>query len=173
MQRYILPLILLIGLYESILVFAHEKHQHEEETSPKIEASIPQEALNAMNHEYLERVRPIFKQKCFDCHSQYAHYPWYYAIPGLQQLLDHDMEEGKKHLDMSNDFPFKGHEDSTPLEDLEEIEKVIQKNKMPLFRYKLLHWNAWWSDEEKEAVLKWLQESQQKIHPHIGNSTGS
>src|SRR3989338_8759883 len=94
-------------------------------------------ALTAINRDYVQNVRPIFAQKCFDCHTGQTRYPRYYSLPGVKQLIDRDIREGRKHLDVSDDFPFKSH--ATPQEDLEEIAEVVKENTMPPWRYWVLH----------------------------------
>ncbi|HIM93564.1 MAG TPA: cytochrome C, partial [Campylobacterales bacterium] len=29
-------------------------------------------------------MKPIFENKCFDCHGTLGTYPWYYKIPGIK-----------------------------------------------------------------------------------------
>lgn len=117
--------------------------------------------LKAINVSYLLTIKPIFKRACFDCHSTQTRYPWYYNVPGIKQWMDSDIREAKKHMDMTHDFPFKGH--GSPQKDFEAIRKVIQDNSMPPFRYKMMHWDAVMTDAEKEVVLKWVDENQKKM----------
>lgn len=138
---------------------AHEGVRHEQvQKSP---SSMDEGRLAAINAGYLADIKPVFRRACFDCHSTQTRYPWYYNVPGIKQWMDSDIREAKKHMDMTHDFPFKGH--GSPQKDFEAIRKVIQDNSMPPFRYKMMHWDAVITDAEKEVVLKWVDENQKKM----------
>ncbi|MBI2606292.1 MAG: heme-binding domain-containing protein [Deltaproteobacteria bacterium] len=109
--------------------------------------------LQEINKRYVEQIKPIFREKCGDCHSTRIRLPWYYPIPGVRQLIDRDHREAMKHLDISADFPFGGH--GTPKEDLRAIQESIRKDSMPPFRYRVLHRNSKLTAEEEKAVMDW------------------
>jgi len=67
-----------------------------------------QEAFLEINREYLRTIKPVFSKQCLDCHSDHGHLPGYYRIPGVKWLIDRDIGEARKTIDMSNDFPFIG-----------------------------------------------------------------
>lgn len=139
-------------------VFAHQNHVHKSKPvlSPSQENRRAAK-LNEINEEYKERVKSIFQKSCFDCHSQQTRYPWYYKIPGAKGLIDSDLAEAKKHIDLTNDFPFHGH--GSPEEDLSAIRKAVEENTMPPFRYRILHPGANLNKTEREAILQWIKES--------------
>lgn len=112
-----------------------------------------QARIHAINRRYVEHVKPIFVEKCGDCHSSRIHYPWYYPVPGVRQLIDRDHREAMKHLDFSSDFPFGGH--GSPKEDLRAIQESLRKDSMPPFRYRALHWKSKLTAEEKRIVTEW------------------
>ena len=74
-------------------------------------------------------MKPIFQKKCLACHGTGNTLPWYASIPGPKQLIQNDIKEAKKHMDMSQDFPFLGH--GTPKDDLKALKKTIKKETMP------------------------------------------
>lgn len=117
--------------------------------------------LDAINEKYVEKIKPIFQRSCFDCHSSQTRYPWYYRFPGTKELIDADIAEAKKHIDMDRDFPFEGH--GTPSEDLEAIQATVRENTMPPWRYKILHWGSGLTEEEKQVILQWIEESRDKL----------
>ena len=67
------------------------------------------DAMKKCQDAYRAEIEPIFKAKCFDCHSSSTRHPWYYKVPGVRQLINSDVKEAKEHLDMSQGFPFQGH----------------------------------------------------------------
>ena len=110
-----------------------------------------------INQDYKNSVKPIFQAKCFNCHSGQTNWPWYHSIPGITQALEKDVAEGRKHLDMSDDFPFGGH--GSPLEDLDAIEKVVNEGTMPPIKYLAFHWKSMLSESDKAAIRTWIQKS--------------
>jgi hypothetical protein len=151
--------------FSSPVTHAHKGKKHlstVDETVPKLGVLDKKElstnkTLKKINDLYLEKAKPIFVKKCFDCHAIGNSLPWYSKIPGPKQLIERDIREAKKHMDMTNDFPFEGH--GTPNEDLEEIDKVIHKTSMPPLRYKIMHWGSGLTGEDKENILSWIRES--------------
>ena len=117
------------------------------------------EKYEKINQEYLKTVKPIFQKSCFDCHGNTTVYPWYYKIPGVKQLIDSDINESKKHLDFSKDFPFISHE--TPIKDLDAIAKSIKNDSMPPFRYLIMHGDKKLTKDEVKQVEKWIRESKE------------
>lgn len=115
------------------------------------------EVLKKINDLYQAEVKTIFSNKCLSCHGINIDKPWYYVLPGAKQLIDYDMLEAKKHMDMTNDFPFAGH--GTPKDDLDALKRTIRKGSMPPLRYKLLHWNSNITNSEKAIIIKWINES--------------
>lgn len=140
--------------------FAHKNHNaaHPIQVSSKAQ----NDQLSQINEIYRRDVKPILQKKCFDCHSQATKYPWYYKVPGVKQLIDSDIEEAKKHLDFSNDFPFGGH--GVLVEDLVAIGSVVKENSMPPFRYWILHSGSGLSEEDRGIILEWIDQSQEILN---------
>lgn len=119
------------------------------------------EQLEQINQSYLLHVKPIFKEKCLDCHGVGREKPWYYILPGVRSLMDRDIEEAKEHMDMSKDFPFIGH--GTAKDDLEAILTTIKDESMPPLQYRLIHWSSMLTFSEKKIVEQWVQQSIQSL----------
>ncbi len=113
--------------------------------------------LQAINTKYMEKIKPIFQNKCLPCHRGTTNFPWYHAIPGVKQLIDHDVKEAKERMDMSNDFPFKGH--GAPKEDLKALTDEVQSGEMPPMRYRVMHWDSGLTKEEKQIILDWVTDA--------------
>jgi len=161
--------LLILGL-SFFLPFAHSNEKHGEDKKEKNEKEekeilLPADLVYAyqqIDKEYQKSVEPIFRQSCFDCHSNQTVYPWYYNLPGAKQLIDHDIKEGLEHIDFSDGFPFKGHAES-PEDDIDELAEVVRENTMPPKRYWLLHPNTRLSTNEKIEILIWIRESREKL----------
>ena len=144
-----------------LIAYGHGDEDHSKEKEDDgwetVTEEIPKEKLVKINRIYLKKIRPIFQKKCLDCHGTGNKLPWYASIPGPKHLIQYDVTEAKKHMDMSNDFPFSGH--GTPEDDLKALRKTVEKGDMPPLRYKIMHWNSSLTDEEKKAINEWVAES--------------
>lgn len=136
------------------LTRGHQNKPHTESLNPSLDSKAQ---LEAINQAYLKKIKPIFQMKCLDCHGTASSLPWYSKIPGPKGIIERDIREAHKHMDMDNDFPFGGH--GSPQEDLYEIKEVVHDNSMPPFQYKLLHWRSGLTAEEKNKILNWIDES--------------
>jgi hypothetical protein len=142
------------------LALAHKGETHtpkKEENHSDHAAKELEKVMGSINESYIANVKPVFKKSCFDCHSSNTNYPWYSRVPGAKQLIESDIAEAKEHLDMSADFPFKGH--GAPKEDLEAIRDSVNEKTMPPFRYRMMHWSSGLNDSERTTILRWVEES--------------
>jgi len=113
-------------------------------------------------------LEPIFKKGCFDCHTDQTDYPWYYKLPLVQGMIDDDTRQAKKHVDMSNGFPFAGH--GNPADDLAAIRSEVVEGDMPPWNYRLMHWSAKPSEVERDSIVDWTKRGLESlatvgIHP--------
>ena len=153
-----------VGVIVPSSVFAHGGNT--EIKHKEMDSNQRLHAYKIINNEYVKSIKPIFEKKCFDCHGNITKFPWYYKVPGVKQMVDYDIKEGKKHLDMSKDFPFISH--VTPLKDLEGIKEVSIEGDMPPLRYVLGHWDSRLTEREKQSILSWSKASIQMLKgvPH-------
>ena len=153
---------MVLTLLVPLFVLGHGTEEHTEAkqeiiVKSELEKDKNKEVFNSINQAYVESTKEIFKIKCFDCHAKITVFPWYYKIPGIKQLMDYDMKEAKKHLDMSKDFPFISHE--SPVKDLKSLKEVIEEGEMPPIQYVLGHWDSRLTEDEKKEVLEWIDTS--------------
>ncbi len=106
-------------------------------------------------------VEPMLKNSCYDCHSAQTEFPWYHSLPIVKQMIDDDIEEARKHLDLDKGFPFGGH--ATQMAQLEELKKVVTEGEMPLFSYRLMHWGTLIEGEKQEQLFGWIEQSSAAI----------
>lgn len=139
---------------------AHQNHSHEKsiESDAMTNEKLAFEKINSL---YLKAIKPIFKIKCMNCHSSNTNFPFYAKWPIIRNLIESDITEARKHINMDNNFPFGGH--GTPMEDLDAIEEVTAEGTMPPIRYRILHWNSTLSTEEKRSIVNWINESKDII----------
>jgi len=160
-MEYIMKSILVLLLFVSQSAMSHGNEFHKDDSSVQSTTNDKDRINQEISKKYVENVEKIFVTKCFDCHSDNTRFPWYYSLPVVKQLIDHDIAEAKRHLDMNGGFPFKSH--STPLNDLKEIKENIMDGDMPPFRYRIMHKNSSVTDDEKAIIEKWVNESVELI----------
>lgn len=94
-------------------------------------------------------VHDLARRACFDCHSNQTVWPWYGNIAPVSWLLQHDVTEGRKHLNFSDwNRPDHQHTD--------EFQEVLEKGDMPPAPYLLLHPAARLSTEEHQTLWEGL-----------------
>jgi hypothetical protein len=100
------------------------------------------------------RVAKIIQTSCYDCHSHQTNYPWYTNIAPLSWWIDHHIEEGREHLDLSNwaDYSKKKADHK-----LEEFYEEVEEGEMPLGSYTKIHGEAKLSQEDKEVLIAWVK----------------
>jgi len=146
-------------IFVPMLIYAHgDKHAVE---ISQYQRFANKNALERINKNYKQSIKPIFRQKCMNCHSDSTKYPWYYRLPVAKRFIDSDIKEARKHLDFSNDFPFQGH--GTPKKDLEGFRKVIAEDSMPPLKYRMMHWGSKLTKPEKETILVWIKSSLNRL----------
>ncbi|MBC3757701.1 heme-binding domain-containing protein [Hyunsoonleella sp. SJ7] len=102
-----------------------------------------------------EDVKLILKQACYDCHSDVTRYPWYNSITPVNYWLNHHVEEGKEHFNVSkwegNSIKRKDHK-------FEELIEEVEEGKMPLNSYTWTHGDAKLSEEQIKTLVDWAKQ---------------
>ena len=156
--------VLILIMIFPIVLSAHDGDDRDDKDDHKREKIIiSSQVIHSINSNYQKDIKPIFKKKCFDCHTSKPNYPWYVNVPGLGYIMREHNREGEEHLDLTNDFPFKGKEGDI-VEILDEIvEEAVEEDEMPPWYFKITHWDACLTDQEKEVITKWIESSKAKI----------
>jgi mono/diheme cytochrome c family protein len=93
--------------------------------------------------------RDLAKRACFDCHSNETVWPWYSNVAPVSWLVQHDVNEGREHLNFS--------EWDKPQKDADEAAKAVREGEMPLPIYLPTHPEARLTDAEKQALIAGLE----------------
>ncbi len=95
------------------------------------------------------RTRELFMQACGDCHSHETEWPWYSHIAPVSWLIQHDVEEGREHFNVSswNDGPG----------DADEAAEEYEEGAMPPWFYTPLHSHAKLTADDRGALLAGLR----------------
>lgn len=168
-----LPLAVLLTLL-SQPAWPHEKHGKPRAETPSKAPAGPESKpaapepielkLQRINENYVRDVKPIFQRQCAPCHSAGSPLPWYSGLPVAKQLIQRDIREARRHIDMTGDFPFKGHGD--PESDLDALEQSLEKGTMPPRRYRVMHPGSGVTPQELARIRAWIRESRQLLKSH-------
>jgi hypothetical protein len=95
--------------------------------------------------------RELTRRACFDCHSHETLWPWYAGVAPASWLLQHDVDEGREHLNFS-DWGGTRREG----EKAKKLREEIEEGEMPPLTYRLLHPEARLSAAEKRLLIEGL-----------------
>lgn len=96
-----------------------------------------------------EEGRLLFERACADCHSNRTRWPWYSYVAPASWLVIHDVEEARKHFNVS--------EWHRPQPDAKEAAEEVREGEMPLLLYRLAHRKARLTPEERAQLILALE----------------
>lgn len=106
------------------------------------------------------RVGTLFKTACYDCHSNHTHYPWYNEVQPVALYLESHIEEGKKELNFSE---FGSYSPRRLKSKLKSIASQVKGGEMPLTSYVWIHHDADLTQNERKAIVAWVEQLQERI----------
>lgn len=151
MKKFLLIALVIVIAIVIILQFIKPELKNPSEDNKKFIAShiqVPDKMLS------------LLEQSCFDCHSYRTKWPWYSKISPVVYLINSDVEEGREHLNFSE---WGNYSISEMKEKLEDINKEIMDDEMPLWIYLPLHPEAKLTDENKKMIYEWTIKSKQEF----------
>jgi mono/diheme cytochrome c family protein len=95
------------------------------------------------------KTRTLFMRTCGNCHSNETKWPLYSNIAPISWLVTHDVEDGRKHLNISNWLYQKKNKGNDAAEELREGD-------MPPLVYMPMHSEAWLNNKEKKELISGL-----------------
>lgn len=106
---------------------------------------------------------------CYNCHSNYTKYPWYFKVQPVAWWMTHHIDKAKKHVNFSE---FATYSPKKAAHKLHEIEEQMTDQTMPITSYKLMHKDAHLSDEEYKDVADWAKKLQAEIEAKADSVKG-
>lgn len=97
-----------------------------------------------------EESRKIAVAACYDCHSNQTVWPWYSQIAPVSWLVQHDVDDGRKHLNFSD-------WDKWKRRGMGEYEEVLAEDEMPPWFYLPAHPEAKLNQAQKDKFLNALR----------------
>ena len=95
------------------------------------------------------KTEKLFYRACGDCHSNKTKWPWYSNIAPVSWLVQHDVEEGREHFNVSMWGKQKRNKGDEAKEEFEEGE-------MPPWFYTIAHPEAQLLGTQRDELLKGL-----------------
>ena len=107
-----------------------------------------------------EDMRSVLTAKCGDCHSQNTHYPIYSFMAPVSWMIEHDIEEAREHMNLSE---WKSLNDADRMSVLSRMASEVNAGQMPPKRYRMLHPEARLSAEEQQRIYDWARAERKRI----------
>jgi mono/diheme cytochrome c family protein len=95
-----------------------------------------------------EPTRTLFFRACGDCHSNETVWPWYSHVAPISWLVQHDVDEGREHFNVSRY--------DRPRQDADEAAGMVREGEMPPWFYLPAHPEAQLSEADRKALLRGL-----------------
>lgn len=152
MKRSKLILIVVIAILVVIQFFRPEKN------------TTNADPVNDIATKYMEMadmdILMILNDACYNCHSNYTTYPWYYNIQPVGWWMAYHINDAKKHVNFSE---FATYSKKDAAHAFHEIYEVMSEHTMPIKSYRLMHDKANLTDEQFKKVAEWAKEMEEKL----------
>lgn len=106
---------------------------------------------------------------CYNCHSNYTTYPWYYNVQPVGWWMSYHINKAKKHVNFSEFATY------TPKEaekKFHELYKVTDEKTMPLKSYVLMHDKAKLTDKQYKRLADWAQKLHREVQANLDSVQG-
>lgn len=94
---------------------------------------------------------------CMDCHSAEPELPFYAEFPIIGDMVKEDSADGYRAFDITGLMTALENNEPVNLVDMAKVEKVVLDDRMPMFKYYVMHWGSSLNDEERDIMLDWAQ----------------
>jgi hypothetical protein len=90
---------------------------------------------------------------CYDCHSHETRWPWYSHVAPMSWLIANDVNEGRKHLNLS---AWPSDQPDRAVKWLDRMSEEIDYREMPPKKFTALHADARLTDGQRKELTDWL-----------------
>lgn len=112
-------------------------------------------------------VLQVLETKCADCHSERTSWPTYSRVAPVSWFIEHDVREGREHLNMSQ---WQRYTSEARIDLLSEIASEVHSGEMPLRQYLILHPQARLTPEEQRLIYTWAKSERKHIRQQIAGA---
>lgn len=96
-------------------------------------------------------IMTMFKQSCYDCHSNNVNWPWYSKIAPFSWIISEHVNDGRKWLNFSEWEAYSQEEKNRKLKGIYRTVYAV----MPLHSYLWLHEEADLTKEQRKQIRDW------------------
>ena len=107
-----------------------------------------------------DKVLDVFKNSCYDCHSNNTRYPWYINIQPMGWVMARHVKNGKENFNFSE---FGAYSKRKQANKLKSIKLSIKEGSMPLPSYTIMHTDAKLSKANKKLITDWATKTKDSI----------
>lgn len=105
-------------------------------------------------------IAALLHAACYDCHSHETIWPWYAHVAPPSWLVISDVNEGRRHLDLS-DWP--AGDPDRAAKKLDRMSELIGYGQMPPKKYTLIHADARLTDADRKELTGWLDAAAERL----------
>ena len=107
-----------------------------------------------------DKVLVVFKNSCYDCHSNNTRYPWYVCIQPMGWIMANHIKNGKANLNFSEYGSYSKRKQANKLR---AIAESIKDGSMPISSYTIMHADAKLSEENKKLITDWVSHTKDSM----------
>lgn len=111
-----------------------------------------------------QQVRSALELKCADCHSQNTRYPLYSHFAPVTWMIDRDIREGRKALDLSR---WSSYTPEERINSLTRIASQVHAAQMPPRTYVMLHPHSRLSPDEQSLIYNWAKSERKLLRSQL------
>jgi len=135
---------------------ALKKEQEEKERQFQLEKKNAWEEIYSDANKSFVQIRPLFDQKCLNCHNINFKLPLYGRVfGGINPVKKHQVE-GLKALEYSEGFPFKANGNPPQISILKSIRSAFIEKTMPLKSFTSVYPKKKINQDDEKLVLNWI-----------------
>ena len=105
-------------------------------------------------------LRATLERGCGNCHSERTQWPAYSRVAPVSWLVEHDVHEGREHMNLSR---WQQYSNDERIDLLSRIVTQLRQAKMPPKPYLLMHAEARLSAEEQEQLRLWARAERSRL----------
>ena len=105
-----------------------------------------------------EEVLTTLRRSCWDCHSNETDWPWYAYVAPMKLRVSQHVWMGREHVNFTEWDSYDAEELDEAYED---IAKVIDRGRMPLRDYLLVHRNAKLTTSDRKRLVSWAESARE------------
>jgi cytochrome c len=107
-----------------------------------------------------EPLRGLLERKCGNCHSDAVDWPFYSRVALVSWLLEHDVLEARKHMNLSRWSTYSNQEKSDLLS---RLAAKARSGEMPPARYTAIHGDSKLLSKERESLYAWARTERRRL----------